>query len=329
MDPKLKEAILRYDASFARFEKERVEGLNKILKLLSDINATIKFNMCHDMSRKPVIDHKKHRTYVTAGGHVRVGRYRGKNEPGEKIPVTDGFLNVIVTSHNQKGLGASLSPYVVADSKGRIMENLWQFSKVYTRVHKQTQPNWSWEAEEHYVYDKKTAKGKPTSDYWEWRQAGMEHDKPVRYPNGFKGKAECLFALWPTNGKLESVTNPKVKMDQIGYIEARKKIYAPLYIQLAKGNPELLKLQEMLESGISIQIIDVDGPDIVKATAADGTVKEPYDSIPKGIHGVTSGVGSIEITEQNIKLLMDDPDQPFGHGYVLACMLLEKEEWLV
>ena len=326
MDPKLKASFIKYDASVVALSKASSEMNIKLLKIMAEINSILKFNMCHDISRKPIIDTKKHRAYVTAGGHVRVGRYRGKNEHGDQVPYTEGFLNVIVTSHNRKGLGASLSPYVVADSKGRIMENLWQFSKVYTRVHAQIQPNWTWEAEEHYVSDKSTAKGHLTSEYWEWRQAGMEHDKPVRYPNGFKGKAECLFALWPDDN--ESVLDPKAKMSEIGYIDARKKIYAPLYVELAKDNKELKKLQDMLESGVSIQIIDVDGPDITKAMGADGILKEPYDTIPKGIHGQTSGVGSIEITEQNIKLLMEDPDQPFGHGYVLACMLLEKTEWL-
>jgi len=327
MDPKLKASFIKYDASVAALDKASREWNEKLLKMMAEIHAILKFNMCHDMSRKPVIDTKKHRSYVTAGGHVRVGRYRGKNEPGDKIPITEGFLNVIVTSHNRKGLGASLSPYVLTDSKGRIMENLWQFSKVYTRVHAQTQPNWTWGAEEHYITDKKTAKGHLSPDYWEWRQAGMEHDKPIRYPNGFKGKAECLFALWPDDNK--SVLNQKAKMKEIGYIEARKKIYAPLYAGMARINPEFAKLREMLESGISLQIIDVDGPDVVKAFGKDGLLKEPYDTIPKGIHGQTSGVGSIEITQQNIQLLMADPDQPFGHGYVLACMLLEKEEWLV
>jgi hypothetical protein len=329
MDKRLVDALNRYEQSVATFEKIRKKGLADVLKLIAEINVIIKYNMCYDVSKNPVIlDPKKHRSYVTAGGHIRVGRYRGKNEPGDKIPITDGFVNVIVTSHNQKGLGASLSPYVVADSKDRIMENLWQFSKVYTRVHAQKQPNWTWDAEEHYITNKKTTKGKLSSDYWEWRQAGMEHDKPIRYPNGFRGKAECLFALWPKDGSLKSVSSPKAKMEELGYIEARKKIYAPLYVDLAKDNLELKKLQDMLEDGISLQIIDVDGPDIVKATGSDGVIKEPYDTMPKGIHGVTSGVGSIEITKQNIHLLMNDPDQPFGHGYVLACMLLERTDWL-
>jgi hypothetical protein len=339
-DP-LQQAYRKYEEAVKAFKKAFIEGNFKIQKAIAAINATIKYNMCTDLSyanvhtfvkNGPVVlssEGTKHPDIIFAGGRIRVGRIRGRNEVGKQIPITDGYVNIVVTSHNKKGLGHSLSPYVLCDSKGRLMENLWQFSKVYERVHKQQQPEWSWDAEIHATLDggKEDAPHNytPNADYWVWRQTGMEHDHAVRYPNGFKGKAECLYVLWPKS--LENLYDPKAPMEKLSYVEARKKVYCRLYATLAKDNEEFKKLQEMLEEGINLQILDVDGPDVEKATKK-GTIKAPYDTIPKGVYGETSGVGSIEITEQNIKLLMEDTDQPFGHGYVLACMLLDKTNWL-
>ena len=317
----MQELVARYERSVNDIKTTHKEYTIKILQILAEINALIRMRMCATDSYSFVPDE----VAAPQIGKLRVGRIKGNTEPGKKIPVTDDYMNIIVTSHNQKGLGHSLSPYVLTDSKGRIMENLWQFSKIYANVTKQTQPNWQWENETHAVKDT-FGKYVPTEDYWLWRQSGMEHDKPVRYPNGFRGKAECLHILWPTDES--RLYDPNVKMNQYGYIESRKKVYCKLYASMVKDNLEFKKLQQMLQSGINLQILDVDGPDVDKATDKKGTIKAPYNTMPVGIFGDTSGVGSIEINETNIKLLMLDTDQPFGHGYVLACLLLGKEEWL-
>lgn len=332
-DDKLRAAIIRYEKSIIDLKKTRIESVAKIRLLIAEINAIIKFQMCSDMSNNGhaifASEGAKHTNNIFAGGKVRVGRIRGQHEPGHKYPVTDGYTNIIVTSHNQKGLGHSLSPYVVCDEKGRIMENLWQFAKIYPQVHEQTQPEWSWPEEVHIESEDKPVV--PTEDYWLWRKSGMEHEKPVRYPNGFKGRAECVCVLWPKDGMDHIYDSTPGKMQELGYIESRKKVYCRLYTHLVRNNPEFKKLRQMLDEGINLQILDVDGPDVEKATKKIGgrtVIKEPYDKMTKGVYGATSGVGSIEITEHNIKLLMDDADQPFGHGYVLACLLLDKMQWL-
>jgi len=327
----ISDAIKKYAQSVARLKQTRMENTEKVLKIIQEINFIIKYQMINQdyvqgfsvTIENPVHEHQPH---IFAGGKLRVGRIRPKTEAGNQFPVTETFNNVIVTSHNQTKLGHSLSPYKVADSKGRIMENIWQFAKIYPKVHDQKQPDWTWDEEVHV-----DEKGNPTPAYWEWRQAGMEHDKPIRYPNGFKHRGECLHVLWPRSGKLEDICNPNAEMVKLKYIQSRKKVYCPLYYTLIKTNPEFVKLQSMLEKGINLQLLDVDGPDVEKATQMiDGkeVVKPPYNKIPKGIYGVTSGVGSIDINMNNIKLLLEDEDQPFGHGYVLACALLGKTDWL-
>lgn len=269
-------------------------------------------------------------------GKIRVGRITHTREKGKKqYAVTEGYTNIIVTSHNTKKLGHTLSPYVLKDHKGRLMENLWQFAKIYAQVGEQNQKTWSHEAEAHALNYKK---GKPldvtkiTPEYWKWRSKGMNHKFPVRYPNGYAGKAKCIGCLWPRSGNstsnildtLHDVENEYIEMDQLDYISARKRVYVPLYIALAKQTEEFAELQAMLQRGENLQIMDVDGPD---DTIYDDKLPFPYNTMTKGTHGVTSGVGSIEMTEENVKALLNDPTQPFGHGYCLAVALLGKEEW--
>ena len=70
----------------------------------------------------------------------------------------------------------------------------------------------------------------------------------------------------------------------------------------------------MVDNGTNLQLIEVDGPDPSLSFA-------PYDQISYDNPG-------LDINEQNIKMLLNDERKPFGHGYVIATLLLGKEEWL-
>lgn len=72
------------------------------------------------------------------------------------------------------------------------MENAWQYAKVYKRH--------------------TSSLGNPTSDYWVWARQGWSSRIANRYPMGKGSKPE--YSLW--NG------------EKLGYIDARRKIYAPL-----------------------------------------------------------------------------------------------------
>jgi hypothetical protein len=244
-------------------------------------------------------------------GRVRVGRIRGQFDKGQKYPITYGYRNIVVTSHASVGsLGAGLSPYILRDPAGRIMENIWQFAKVYASVPEIKTPAWSWKAEIH-VKD-----GKILPAYWKWRMAGMNHQIPVRYPVGFHDRHKCLYAL----GIDATPENPG---DQMKYVEARKKIYVPVYAELAKQSEEFTQLQALLHEGYNLQILDVDGP-----KPLDGHPILDGKKLLKGIYG-ESETGSVDINEETIRNLIEITAQAFGHGYVLASCLLNGEEWLV
>lgn len=247
-------------------------------------------------------------------GSLRVGRLIDSSH----FAVTHGFVNVVVTSHNQHGLGASLSPYKVSDDQGRLHENLWQFAKVYESMPEQKQGSkWKWPAETHVV------KGEVQPNHWKWREAGMKHKQAVRYPVGKEARHKCLYALWPKN--YDDILNPKAEMEKLGYVEGRKRIYAGLYVRFVKKEPEFEKLRNMLADGYNLQILDVDGPDIIHDD--HGTAVPPTDQMTVGKYG-ESGVGSIEVNENNIRMLLNETRRQFGHGFCLATALLGKEEWL-
>lgn len=264
-------------------------------------------------------------------GSIRVGRIKRRFDKGPKHPTTDGYLNIVVTSHNKKGLGSTLSPYVLCDEDGRNMENLWQFGKIYEIIPKVVdKTGWKWEAQRHCTLEKARIKTriKPTKEFWEWRQAGMEFPKAVRYPVGFQHRHKCIGHLWPTDGQNKNICNSKANHQLYLYKEARVKIYSTLYIKMVRATKEFRTLRKLLKKGYNLQILDVDGPDVNLAIDEDGNVIAPYDQIPTGEYG-KSGVGSIDINKENIKLLLNDTKQPFGHGYVLAVALLKKSKWIL
>lgn len=225
---------------------------------------------------------------------------------------------------------------------GRIMENIWQFSKVYkkTRESKQTYSRWdktviwSYPSTTHLREDIKESlvlsslktfpmlekglntpirfNGKTyytTCDYWKWRELGMFNKYFVRYPNTMYGKSDVVCSLFYDDTREE--------YQVLDYIEARKKIYAPVYCSLVKKQPKFKELQEKLSRGENLLIIEVDGP-------------HDDNKYYKGKYGINNFVqnGTIKINKSNIKILLNDSKYCFGHGYCLACALLDKDEWL-
>lgn len=90
-----------------------------------------------------------------------------------------------------------------------VMENAWQYSKLYA-CHA-------------------TDSGEPLSAHWDWAEAGWADPIPRRYPMGRGAKPLC--SLW--EGK------------RYGYIDARKKIYAPLYAEAVQRMAGWKKLREL------------------------------------------------------------------------------------
>lgn len=89
---------------------------------------------------------------------------------------------------------------------------------------------------------------KLTPEYLNSRKKGMNAADHIRYPVGFNHRHKCLFSLKTLDGP------------HLNYIEARKEIYLPLYIDLVKKHPHFEFLLNKVKRGENILIIEVDGP---------------------------------------------------------------------
>lgn len=166
-------------------------------------------------------------------------------------------INVTSRSNDE---GRMLSPFIVGPVKvpgvgeALNLENAWQFSKVYPG-HLDNNGN--------------------VSDQWlAWAYSGISSAKPVRYPMGRGTKPE--FSLW--DGK------------RLGYIEAKRSVYFPIYRDLIKSSRVFLSLQEEILKGGQITIYD-------------------FDVYPLG-------------KERSLSDALNNPKRIFGHGFIVGAMLI-------
>ena len=87
--------------------------------------------------------------------------------------------------------------------------------------------------------------------------------------------------------------------EPLGYIESRKQVYVPEYYNLIKDLPLIEELKRQVQEGVSYTICDFDGPREEDGTP---TVKQV----------------SVDLLREKI----NDPRHPFGHGYIIAGLLL-------
>ncbi len=242
-------------------------------------------------------------------GKVYVGRriYKGSKFTDPTLP---GCYPVVVMTASTKY--GSLSPYELRDPQGVIVENKWQFAKIYLTVPKTCERVsrwdqtiiWQWPEQEHARYGNSQLQILPA--YLQWRQAGMAVQKPIRYPVGRKARSECIGALAENpDGSL----NPQI----LNYIEARKKIYVPVYSEAVIKQPQFQELQHRVAAGQSLLCIEVDGPH--------------QESLPYYIqkYGVRADfiVNECILAEPGgLDLLLNDPTWPYGHGFCLAALLM-------
>jgi hypothetical protein len=155
--------------------------------------------------------------------------------PRDRAP--SGYTVINTTSRDSANIGTQLSPFFlgpVALYEGLMaknMENAWQFSKVYA----------------HHV----DASGHILPEYFIWAKTGWKDNFAHRYPMG-KG-ARPLFSYWKTQ-----LNNQWIEQ-RLGYIDARKAIYFPLYARCVVLSDSYLFLQEKLAQGEKIALWDFDG----------------------------------------------------------------------
>lgn len=232
-------------------------------------------------------------------GDIRVGRVT--YDTGKPIyPSFEGFTSVIVlTKTSEYG---ELGPYVLTSEDGVIMENAWQFRKVYPWVPKSRQPITRFDNTIIWDHPQEThiTDGEPNDLYRAWREKGLRAAHPVRYPvnNGIH-KSRCLYVLSDDGRKL-------------GLVEGRREVYLAIYAKLVAKQPKFLDLRRRVKKGENILIIEPDGPH-----------QESLDYY-KTEYGVTNDFieqDTMLVTLKNVNIMMKDPRHSFGHGYCLAMAL--------
>lgn len=145
----------------------------------------------------------------------------------EKQTDPDGvYINT--TSRSTEKWTTELSPFYLGPCDlyegfvSKNMENAWQYCKVY---------------DGHIGED-----GDPTFEYFEWATKGWKNNYAQRYPMG-KG-AIPRYSFW-NNHKFD-------------YVTARKRIYAPLYAKSVVETDAYAKLQDIVESGKNLYLLDFD-----------------------------------------------------------------------
>lgn len=224
---------------------------------------------------------------------IRVGSIVDSKHPQYK-----DFIPIVVLTKSSKY--GSLGPYCLRNEKGQILENVWQFSKIYEKVPYSRRCKsrydftviWQHPTEIHMI------NGYPTPEYWNWRNKGMNAQEAIRYPVGINGRHKCLACLWETEPG---------KWEYLNYLESRKKIYWSIYRDAVRKQLDFYKLKQMLQEGKNLLIIEVDGPKNgcdISSLVCDDTVL---------------------ITRDILKLALNDLKYSFGHGYCLAAALLDIE----
>lgn len=183
----------------------------------------------------------------------------GPREP--RVKSRPGSPPVINTCSFADDWTRGLSPFLLGpchlyyNYTARRMENGWQYSKVY-ECH----------ADEG---------GNPLPSYWKWARAGWASERAVRYPMG-RNRAP-LYSLWK-NGRL-------------GYIDARRCIYLPLYVNAVKHTEAFRRLQELYQETGELYLFDFDGYDERKLNMTLGDV-------------------------------LDSPERKMGHAFLLKILLI-------
>jgi hypothetical protein len=266
----------------------------KINYNMSNSKGEIIIGTAHFITRT-LIGSKKNDTHVTINGKVY-----------ELIPV--------ISKSDSKY--SALSPFHLKDQFGRYVENVWQFSKVYHIAPETKCKGWYSKAHTQIIDNN------VTKDYVDWRTKGMLHDQPVRRPVPKETMKICIASLSDCcfdrcvddkDFNKNMLINMHGKVEVLNYIDARKKIYIPLYERCVRKHELYKELLDKLNNGINLCIVDFDGPKkkhlqyyIEKYNAENDWIK----------------ANTIKLDKKNYDIMLNDDKAPFGHGYVLGGALL-------
>lgn len=175
------------------------------------------------------------------------------------IPLTPDVVDV--TSRGDD-FGRAFSPFLLGPVAlydgltAKNVENAWQYSKVY-------------------MHHDDPVTMQPSMAWWKWAKAGWNSARANRYPMG-KG-SKPIYSWWDG--------------ERLTYVEARKKIYIPLYRRAVLEQGPWEALMEMYDYYSSeITLLDFDA----------------YDHRALGY---------------SWEDVINDPERKMGHAFVLAMML--------
>jgi hypothetical protein len=241
---------------------------------------------------------------------LRVGRRQFTGGHGIRDCQYPNYTKIVVLIENniRENEYGSISPYVTKNDRGQIIENIWQFSKIYHHV-----PNvrerlmggfWSHPSEQH-VNDDLSIR----PEYFAWREKGFNFPYPVRYPVGrdYRARASCLYSLkTQADGSIDLSR-------QLDYIQARKEIYVTEYCKSLHHETNFLQLCDRFLNGENLLIVEVDGPHQESLS---------YYTKKYGVPINFFEGGTVAVNVDNMKILLNDPKHPFGHGYCLAMEIM-------
>jgi len=178
--------------------------------------------------------------------------------------IPEGAIVVNTTSRSNEW--SDLSPfnlpggYLYADYNAINVENAWQASKVYSE----------------FVDEN----GDPKPEYFKWAKDIWTSKFAFRYPMG-KGRIP-LYSYWDG--------------EKLSYIEARKKIYIPIYSRAVIKTNSFKILKELLaKESRDIYLIDFDGYNHVR-------IKKTMEQV------------------------INDPYKKMGHAFVLYDLLVKEDK---
>lgn len=236
-------------------------------------------------------------------GRIRIGR-----KINSHLPQYSNFTPIVLSTRHP------LSSFNLKDSHGYILENIWQFSKIYQTVPYAKQfyslhnkmVIWEHYPETHLKVD---GDGKPifSSAYIQWRRKGYHNPHAIRYPTGFNYRTKTLGHVWGT-GSYNCETEVKI----LHVDEARQTIFLPLYCQLVSNNSEFKELISRLKKGENLLLIDADGP-------YQESLK--YYMKKYGVNEKFIEDDTMEASIENINILLNDDKHIFGNASSLAYAL--------
>jgi len=181
-----------------------------------------------------------------------------------KVPRTgQPGVEVVDTTSSAADWRRDLSPFFLGPCQlydnytAQNVENAWQYAKVYAQH---------------------IENGEPTQAYWDWAIAGWADPVARRYPMGRGAAPE--YSLW--DGQ------------KLGYVEARKTIYGPLYAEAVRRTNGWQHLAGLYTSCQELYLRDWDGWSMQK-------------------HGMAT-----------LSDVLNNPNRKMGHAFVLK-MLLEND----